>query len=364
MGNLPLIPLFAHAQAEIEMKMHRVKVTVTSFLLTTFALCALAVPRGFGQGGQTPQPQAAPSSTPVGQSREVERVFTRRVRLPVTVIDKKGQPVSGLTAGDFLILEDKQPQQIESITDERSEGQPLFVGVLVDTSPSAIAKLKFAQEAAMNFLHTVLRPRKDKAALITFDHEIKLRQDFTDKLDLVDRAVRGLKKPGTHTALYDAVWQFCNENMRGVVGRRALVVISDGDDTYSRATIREAIDIAQRTETTVFAVSTKAGFSGAVPGVEAGQVAGEGDRALTKLCEETGGRAFFTGDPVTLEQSFTKIAKEVRAQYVVTYKPTNDRYDGRFRRIEVKLASRGGDGMKVRAKRGYSAAADGAGAPR
>ncbi|MDQ3252418.1 MAG: VWA domain-containing protein, partial [Acidobacteriota bacterium] len=254
---------------------------------------------------------------------------------------------------------DKKPQQIESFTDERSEGQPLYVGVLVDTSPSAIAKLKFAQEAAMNFLHTVLRPRQDKAALITFDHEIILRQDFTDQLDLVDWAMKNLKKPGTRTALYDAVWEFCNELMRGVVGRRTLVVISDGDDTYSRATLREAIDIAQITETTIFAISTKAGFSGAVPGMEAGQVAGEGDRALMKLCEETGGRAFFTGDSDALEQSFTKIATEVRSQYVVTYKPTNDRYDGRFRRIEVKLA-RGGDGIKVHAKRGYSAQSDSA----
>lgn len=309
------------------------------------------------------QEQATPSPMPAGQEQEIERVFTRRVRLPVTVTDKKGQPVEGLTANDFLVLEDKQRQQIESITDGSSRGEPLYVAVLIDTSPSAIAKLRFSQEAAMTFLRTVLRPRKDKAALLTFDDQLALRQDFTEKPDLVERALRSLKKPGTHTSLYDAVWQFCNENMRRAAGRRALVVITDGEDTYSRATLREAVEMAQRTETTVFGVSTKGGFSGVVPGVEAGQVAGEGDCALMKLCEETGGRAFFSGDQVALEQSFAKIAQEVRAQYVITYRPTNERYDGQFRRIEVKLVGDRG-GMKVRARRGYAAVAADAPAPR
>jgi Ca-activated chloride channel homolog len=343
--------------------MHRVTVTVVVLLLTALGLCVSAVPRSLGHGGPIQQRQAPVTPTPGGQGQEVERVFTRRVRLPVTVIDKKGMPVAGLTANDFLVMEDKARQQIESFTDGSGGEQPLYVGVLIDTSPSAIAKLRFSQVAAMTFLRAVLRPRRDKAALVNFDDEIKLRQEFTERLDLVERTLRGLKKPGTHTSLYDAVWQFCNENMRGADGRRALVIISDGEDTYSRATLREAIDAAQRMDTTVFAVSTKGGFTGAVPGMEAGQVAGEGDRALAKLCEETGGRAFFTGDQVALEQSFARIAQEVRSQYVITYRPTNEQYDGRFRRIEVKLVG-GRDGLKVRSKRGYSAVADGAAAPR
>jgi Ca-activated chloride channel family protein len=184
-----------------------------------------------------------------------------------------------------------------------------------------------------------------------------LRQDFTDKLDLLDRAVDSVKKPGTQTSLYDAIWRFCDEKMRSVPGRRVIVVITDGDDTYSRATLNDAIDIAQRTETTIFAISTKAGFSGSVPGVEAGQVSDSGDRDLEKLCAETGGQAFFTGDVLALERSFTKISKELRAQYIVTYKPTNDRYDGSYRRIDVKLAS-GRDGMRLRTRRGYKAVGD------
>ncbi|MGH9903362.1 MAG: VWA domain-containing protein, partial [Pyrinomonadaceae bacterium] len=278
-------------------------------------------------------------------------------RLPITVLDKKGQPVSNLAASDFVILEDKTPQQIESFVDER-ERLPIYVGVLMDTSSSTAGKLKFEQEAAMNFIHTVIRLRKDKVAFVTFDHEVKLRQDFTDKLDLLDRAVYGVKKPGTQTALFDAVWQFCDEKLRGIgSGRRVVVVITDGDDTYSRARLRDAIDIAQRTETIVYAISTKAGFAGSVPGVEAGTVKDSGDRDLVKLCEETGGRAFFTGDFLELERSFTKIARELRSQYVVTYRPTNNTFDGRFRKIEVKLAP-GRKDMKIHARDGYYAVSD------
>src|SRR5258705_7283321 len=145
----------------------------------------------------------------------------------------------------------------------------------MDTSPSTAGKLKFQQESAMNFIQTVVRPRKDRVLFGTFDDEITLLQDFTDKLDLLDKAVFGVKKVGKQTALFDAVWQFCDEKMRSVSGRRVLVLITDGEDTYSRANLNDAIDIAQRTETTIFAISTKAGFSSAVPGVEMGQVKDE-----------------------------------------------------------------------------------------
>jgi Ca-activated chloride channel homolog len=309
---------------------------------------------------QTPQPTPTPTPTPAIQdSGDREIVTIRRVRLPITVLDKKGQLVSGLTKEDFVVFEDKQQQQIETFASE-NDNQPVYVGVLMDTSPSTAGKLKFEQQSAKDFIYTVTRLRKDRVAFVTFDHEIKLRQDFTDKLDLLDRAVDSVKKPGDQTALYDAIWQFCDEKMRTAPGRRVLVIITDGDDTYSRADIKDAIDIAQRTETTIFAISTKAGFSGSVPGVEAGMVSDSGDKDIMKLCEETGGRAFFTGDQLALERSFTKISKELRSQYIVTYKPNNERYDGTFRRIEVRLAG-SRDGMKVRAKRGYAAVKDSVG---
>jgi VWFA-related protein len=324
-------------------------------LVVLFALCA-------SEGGSTAfaqraKPQPTPTPAPSDQPEKPERIFIRRVRLPITVVDKKGQFIPGLTAQDFQIFEDKVPQQIETFSDDLGKASPLYIGVLMDTSPSTAGKLKFEQESAMNFIQTVVRPRKDRVLFATFDDEITLRQDFTDKLDLLDRAVFGVKKTGNQTALYDAVWQFCDEKMRSVPGRRVLVVITDGEDTYSRADIRDAIDIAQRIETTIFAISTKAGFSSTVPGVEAGEVKDAKDRALMKLSEETGGVAFFTGDMLSLERSFTKISKELRAQYLVTYKPTNDRYDGSFRRIEVKLANGRGN-LKVRTKLGYKAISD------
>lgn len=305
-----------------------------------------------GQQQQNPPPsRPAPTPTPTP-----EQIFTREVKLPIVVTDKKKQAVTGLTKEDFIVLEDKQPQVIKSFRDEK-ESLPVYVGVLMDTSPSTAGKLKFEQESAKDFIYTVTRLRKDRVAFVTFDHEITLRQDFTDKLDLLDRAVDAVKKPGSQTALWDAIWQFCDEKMRGTPGNRVIVVITDGVDTYSRARLSDAIDIAQRTETTIYAISTKAGFSGTVPGVEAGTIKDEHDRDLDKLCNETGGQAFFTGDKLELERSFTRIAKELRNQYVATYESTNQVYDGNFRTIEVRLRNNPG-GYKIRTRRGYSAVRD------
>jgi len=306
------------------------------------------------QQPKPPQP-SSPTATPDPQEKEVVNI--RRVRLPITVTDKKGQFVSGLSAGDFSITEDKVPQQIDSFTSEENNNLPLYVGVLMDTSPSTAGKLKFEQESAMNFIQTVVRPRKDRVLFATFDDQITLRQDFTDRLELLDRAVFAIKKTGEKTALYDAVWQFCDEKMRSAQGRRALVIITDGLDTYSRADLSDAIDIAQRTETTLFAISTKAGLSSAVPGVESGTVKDKADKDLERLCDETGGAALFTGDMLALERAFTKVARELRTQYLITYKPTNTQYDGSYRRVDVKL-SNGHENLKLRTKKGYKAVSD------
>jgi Ca-activated chloride channel family protein len=314
------------------------------------ALCIVSVV-SFAASAQNPKPSPSPTPT------ESIVIPVRRVRLPITVTDKKGQFVPGLTKDDFSVFEDRVPQQIETFSDDLSLTLPLYIAVLMDTSPSTAGKLKFQQESAMNFIQTVIKPRRDRVLFATFDDEINLLQDFTDKLDLLDKAVFSVKKMGKQTALYDAIWQFCDEKMRSVPGRRVLLVVSDGEDTFSRANIRDAIDIAQRTETTIFAISTKAGFLGSVPGVEAGTVQDKKDRDLQTLAEETGGIAFFTGDMLSLERSFTKISKELRAQYLVTYNPSNKSYDGTFRKIDVKLSQGHGE-LKIRTKRGYKAIAD------
>ncbi|MGE3467726.1 MAG: VWA domain-containing protein [Pyrinomonadaceae bacterium] len=302
---------------------------------------------------QTPAPN--PTATPVDDPNAT-KVF--EVRLPVTVTEKKKNLISGLTRGDFAVFEDGVRQEVTFFSDEKTN-PPVFVGVLMDTSPSAAGKIAFSKEAARNFIYTVTRLRKDKAAFMTFDHEITLRQDFTDKLDLLDKAVDKVKKPGSQTAMYDAVWQFADEKLRSVPGRRVIVIITDGDDTFSRAELKDAIDIAQRTETTIFGISTKGGFLGTVPGVEAGTVKDKGDKFLTQLCEETGGEAFFTGDMLELERAFKRISDELRTQYLITYKPADQTYDGRTRKIEVRLTDRDkADKYKIRTKSSYRAIKD------
>ena len=295
----------------------------------------------------------AQKPTPTPEETGATKVF--EVRLPVTVTtdDKKKDLVPGLTKGDFQVFEDGVQQEVTFFSDEKTN-PVVYVGVLMDTSPSTAGKIGFSKEAAMNFLHTVIRLRKDKAAFMTFDHEVNLRQDFTDKLDLLQSALDKVKKPGSQTALYDAIWQFTDEKLRNSPGRRVIVVITDGDDTFSRAELKDAIDIAQRTETTIFAISTKSGFLGTVPGVEAGTVKDKGDKLLTQLCEDTGGVAFFTGDMLELERAFTKISKELRSQYILTYKPADQNYDGRTRKIEVRFAEKEkSDKYKIRTKSSY-----------
>jgi Ca-activated chloride channel family protein len=334
------------------MKTARLRILLTMLVC---GACAAAAPRALAQQQQQQPPR--PTATPQQNDLE-EGVTSRVVRVPVTVLDKKGKPVVGLSKGDFLVTEEKRPVQFDFLGElQELEKLPIYVGVLMDTSSSTSGKLGFEKEAAKNFLYTVTRTRKDEAAFATFDDEVSLRQDFTKNLDLLERAIDGVKKPGTQTSLYDAVWQFCDEKMRGVNSpRRALVVITDGDDTYSRARIEDAISIAQKTDTIIFAISTKGGFTGsAVPGVEAGTVKDSGDKELDRMSEQTGGRAFFTGDMLALERAFKKIGEELRSQYLITYRPEGP-FDGGYRRIEVKVAS--GDGYKVNAKRGYTADRD------
>jgi Ca-activated chloride channel homolog len=295
--------------------------------------------------------------TPTPPEEVTGQIKTFEVRLPVTITQKRDL-ITGLSQRDFVVLEDGVVQEITFFSDEKTN-PPVFVGVLMDTSPSTAGKLGFSKEAAKSFLYTVVRLRKDKAAFMTFDNEIHLHQDFTDKHDELARAVDRIKKTGSQTSLYDAIWQFSDEKLRNAPGRRVIVLITDGDDTFSRADLRDAIDIAQRTETTIFGISTKAGFLGSVPGVEAGMVRDRGDRLLAQLCEQTGGEAFFTGSMLELERAFTRISEELRTQYIITYRPADQNYDGRERKIEVRFTDRSNARKyKIRTKQSYRAIRD------
>ncbi len=327
-------------------------------MLVSVSLCGLVAARA--QPGQdqkksppkpenkTPPQQKGDPNPPVGQDGQIRTI---NVRLPVTVMDKDSNRfVTDLKQEDFEIYEDKIKQTIESFAP--LSDLPLDVAVLMDTSNSVSPKLKFEKDAAASFIDTVLKSRKDRALFATFDSEVELHQDFTNQIDLLSKAIYKVKAHGA-TKLYDAVYRVCEEKMSAPLGtgrRRAMVVITDGVDTESERTLVEAIGLAQRTETVIFVISTK---SGGFFGVQAGQVDSREDKDLRRIAEETGGRAFFTGSVIELEKSFSAIARELRSQYLVAYSPTNENFDGKFRKIEVKLPGR--RNLKFRVKEGYNA---------
>ncbi|MGH9752821.1 MAG: VWA domain-containing protein [Blastocatellia bacterium] len=283
---------------------------------------------------------------PLNPGRLVEIITN--VSLPVTVTNKNGRFEVDLKEADFQIFEDKVPQTIISF--QPQSNLPLDVAMLMDTSNSVKPKLKFEKDAAYSFLETVLKYRQDRALFATFDSQVELHQDLTNRLDLLTKAIDKVKAQGA-TKMYDAIYSVCEEKMMSPASlgrRRAMVVITDGEDTESDHTLQDAIEIAQRSETIIFAISTKAG---GFFGVQAGMVDRREDKDLKRLTEETGGRAFFTAEVIELERSLSTIARELRSQYQIAYEPTNNKYDGKERQIEVKLPNH--KGLKVRTKAGY-----------
>lgn len=331
------------------------------------AWTALALLLGAAEAiAQKPTPTPRPTGTPIEENAGSTKVF--EVRLPVTVYDPRVKKpktglITGLNKADFQIFEDGVPQEVTFFSDEKTN-PAVYVGVLMDTSPSTAGKLEFEKEAAANFIYEVLQVRKDKAAFMTFDNEINLRQDFTESTGQIQKAIDTVKRTGSQTALYDAIWQFTDEKLRSVPGRKVIVVITDGDDTFSRADMNDVIDIAQRTETTIFAISTKGGFLGSVPGVEGGTTKDKGDKLLAELCESTGGTVFFPTNSskdqmLDLERAFKGISDELKGQYIITYKPANQELDGRTRKIEVRLNNaEKAKQYKIRTKASYRALKD------
>lgn len=302
---------------------------------------------------QSPQKPGEKNTPPGQQDQEPAKLqeFTVNVRLAVTVNDNKtGRFVLDLKQSDFEVYEDKIPQRIESF--QAQSDSPLDVAVLMDTSNSVKPKLKFEKDAVVSFLQTMLTSRKDRALFVTFDSQVELHQDFTNRIDQITKAVDKVKAQG-ETKMYDAIYQICEEKMLSpaLAGRRrAMVVITDGEDTVSERELKDAIEIAQRSETIVYVISTKAaGFFG----VQGGTIDKREDKDLKKLAEETGGRAFFTSEVIELERSFSATARELRSQYLVAYQPTNDKYDGKYRKVEVRLPNQ--KDFKVRTKAGYVA---------
>jgi Ca-activated chloride channel homolog len=324
------------------------------------SIFCLMVCLAFVTNAQQPQPTkpANPSQLPKpveeNQPQQSTQIFTYNVRLPVAVIDKGGRFVTDLKKEDFEIYENKVKQE-EIVSFFTETNLPLDIALLMDTSNSVKPKLKFQRDAAVSFLQTVLRPRMDRALFLSFNSDIELQQDYTSRIDLLSTAIDKVKAYG-ETRLYDAVYRICEEKMFAEFGRRrAIVLITDGEDTASDHSLEETINLALRAETVVFVISNKAaGFFG----VQAGQVDSNEDKNLKKLAEDTGGRAFFTGTTIELERGFANVTKELRSQYLIAYEPSNTNFDGKIRQIEVKLP--GKKDFKVRTRKGYPAIRPGA----
>lgn len=337
----------------------------TQHLISTFFVLVVGLALVTAVNAQQPQP-TKPAQPPTAQPEKkagedqdqkpstVKGPITYNVRLPIAVVDKGNRFVVDLKQEDFEIYEDKVKQvEIESFVAQTN--LPLDIALLMDTSNSVKPKLKFQRDAAVSFLQTVLRPRVDRALFLSFNSDIELQQDYTNRIDLLSSAIDKVKAYG-ETRLYDAVYRVCEEKMLAPDGRRrAIVLITDGEDTASDHTLEETINLALRAETVVFVISNKAaGFFG----VQAGQVDSGEDKILKKLAEDTGGRAFFTGTTIELEKGFANVTKELRSQYLIAYSPSNTNFDGKTRQIEVRLP--GKKDFKVRTRKGYPAVRSGA----
>jgi Ca-activated chloride channel homolog len=329
------------------MKTHR---RLNICALAAFAVCCGLVCVGAQQvekrGDKTKPGGAKQDNTDPGQIKQV----TVNVRLPVTVTDKSNRFVVDLKKADFEIAEDKTPQTIVSFLPQSNV--PLDLAVLMDTSNSVKPKLNFEKDASYSFLETMLGSRQDRALFATFDSQVELHQDFTDRLDLLTQAIDKVKAQGG-TRMYDAIYSICEEKMMASTSlgrRRAMVVITDGADTESERELKEVIDIAQRSETPVYVISTE---SGGIFGMQAGLGGRKENKDLKRLAEETGGRAFFTADMNELKERLAGIARELRSQYLIAYEPTNGNYDGKFRQVEVKLPNH--KDLRIRTKKGYMA---------
>jgi VWFA-related protein len=298
-------------------------------------------------------PRATPSTQEkIGQgssgSDDVTTTITKtvnEVNVVFTVTDRHGRYVKNLGRGDFSVLDDSKPAgQIRSFHSETD--LPLQVGLMVDASNSVRDRFKFEQESAIEFLNQTVRPRYDKAFVVGFDVTPEVTQDFTDNTEALSRGVRALR-PGGGTAMYDALYFACRDKLlkepRNGPVRRAIILLSDGDDNMSHVTREEAIEMALRAEVIVYSISTNI----------TGGARHSGDKVLERIADATGGRAFFPFQLNDVADAFVEIQDELRSQYALSYNPSDLRTDGRYHTIEILAQNH--KGLRVRSRRGYYA---------
>ena len=340
---------------------------ITPMLRAGFLLLPLLTCIAMAQSGSTPpassapqtqqpsQPPAPPANAPadaqsgdaVDQSFPTIRTGTNEVNVVFTVTDKHGRRITDLKQNDFQVLDDnKPPQEVRSFHAETN--LPLEVGLLIDASNSVRDRFKFEQESAIEFLNQTIHPRYDQAFVVGFDVTPEVTQDFTDNTEKLAHGVHDLR-PGGGTALYDAVYFACRDKLlktgKGTPVRRAIILLSDGDDNQSHVTREEAIEMAQRAEAIIYTISTN------VSGTK-----GPGDKVLERIADATGGRAFFPFQIREVADAFSQIQDELRSQYAISYRPADLKHDGHYRTIEIVANDR--KNLKVRSRRGWYAPAN------
>ncbi len=257
--------------------------------------------------------------------------------------DRHGKFVRNLDEKDFSILDDHKP--VESILNFRRETDlPIELGLLMDVSGSVEGRFGFEKDAATGFLQHIVRPGYDRAFVVGFNKQSRLTQDFTDQVPLLAAGVQRLSNGGG-TAIYDAIYKACKEKFLHEQSdhpvRKAIVILSDGEDNQSEYTRAQAIEMAQRAEVLIYAISTD----------DSGLIL-RGDKVLEDLASATGGRAFFPYKMKDITRSFAAIEDELRSQYAVSYKPSDLDADGRYHSIEITALKKD---LQVRARRGYYA---------
>jgi VWFA-related protein len=260
------------------------------------------------------------------------------VQLFTTVVDRRGKEVAGLTEKDFTVLEDGVQQQVRRF--ELVRDLPIYAGIMIDTSSSmgerGGERLSEAIKAAGRFFETVIEP-KDRAAVFTFNDTPTLGVRFTNQMDVLNGGLQGLSAEG-NTALYDGLI-YALYYFGGIKGKKAIVLLSDGQDTNSHYTFNEALEYARRSGVAIYTV-----------GIDMPQKDYDVRAKLQKLAEETGGRSFFIAAASELEKVFATVEEELRSQYMLAYQSTNQSRDDKFRAVEVKLAK---PGLEAKTVRGY-----------
>lgn len=295
----------------------------------------------------------------MAQDETVIRVDVELVNLLFTVRDRKGALISTLEQKDVQVFEDGKAQTIRQFT--RDTNLPLTIGLLVDVSRSQENLIELERRAAAQFFKQLLKDR-DMAFMISFGSEAELLQDYssspkilTQALDQlrVDAAVYNPINPGPvpsqprGTILYDAVFLAADEKLKGEVGRKVIVLISDGLDQGSRKSLQQALESAHKADAIIYSIYY------VDPTMYHYQMYGVSDSYIKKLSEETGGRLFRVDRRVTLDEAFRQIEEEMRSQYALSYTPSNPNKDGGYRKLEIRVQNKD---YRVQARKGYFAA--------